>query len=251
VFFFLLSLRLAGQHGSTTAVNPYTGREHAAAGARLFRGQCGGCHGPEGEGTGTGPALATGQYRHGASDEALFHTITKGVPGTTMPAFRLTGLHTWQLVTHLRSLVIARGASLAKGDTSAGAGVFRANCSGCHTVAGEGGFDGPDLTSVASRHSLSDLRRAILEPHADVASPYWSVAVRLKSGGKVMGTRLNEDSHSVQMRSADGRLVSVLKRDIAESELIRKSPMPAFTGKLSEAEIGNLLAYLTTLKVVQ
>jgi hypothetical protein len=77
------------------------------------------------------------------------------------------------------------------------------------------------------------------------------VEVRLKSGGKVMGTRLNEDSHSVQMRSADGRLVSVLKRDIAESELIRKSPMPAFTGKLSEAEIGNLLAYLTTLKGVQ
>jgi putative heme-binding domain-containing protein len=247
-FVFLLSLRLAGQHGSTTAVNPYTGREHAAAGARLYRGQCAGCHGPEGEGTGTGPVLATGQYRHGATDEALFQTITKGIPGTAMPGFKLTGLQTWQLVTHLRSLVIARGASLAKGDTAAGARVFQASCSGCHTVGGAGGLSGPDLTSVASRHTLSDLRRSVLEPDADVASAYWSVALRLKSGGKLSGTRLNEDTHSIQMRDPGGRLVSVLRRDIAESELIRKSPMPAFAGKLSESEIENLLAYLTTLR---
>jgi putative heme-binding domain-containing protein len=239
---------LSGQHGSITAVNPYTGPEHAADGARLFRVQCGGCHGAQGTGTGTGPDLTTGSFRHGGSDEALFQTITKGVPGTAMPGFKLTGLQTWQLITHLRALVVARGASLAKGDAAAGARLFGTNCSGCHAIRADGAFSGPDLTAIASVRSLAELRKAVLEPGAEVSSQHWSVVLKLNSGQNLSGVRLNEDTHSIQLRDSQGRLVSVLRRDVGTAELVRRSAMPSFQGKLSEAEIGDLLAFLTTLK---
>lgn len=106
---------MLAQRGSTTAVNPYTRREHEQAGAMLFRSQCAGCHGPDGTGTGAGPTL-TGAFRHGDSDEAIFRTISKGLPGTSMPAFSFSGLQIWELVTHVRALGIAHGATQTRGD---------------------------------------------------------------------------------------------------------------------------------------
>src|SRR2546426_12226748 len=188
------ALPVLAQHGSTEVVNPYTSREHEQAGARLFRAQCAGCHGPDGTGTATGPNLASGTLVHGHSDEAVFRSISKGFPGTPMPAFSFSGLQIWQLVTHLRALEIARGATQAKGDPQAGATVFRAQCSGCHMVNGEGGLRGPDLTAVGRRHSAAEIRESIANPDAVVPSEYWSVAATTATGGTVRGTRLNEDT---------------------------------------------------------
>ena len=89
-------------------------------GAALFRSQCAGCHGPDGNGTGAGPNIASGTLPHGDSDEAVFRTISKGLPGTSMPGFSFSGLQIWQLVTHLRALAIARGAAQTKGNPQAG-----------------------------------------------------------------------------------------------------------------------------------
>jgi putative heme-binding domain-containing protein len=243
----LMQLPATAQHGSTTAVNPYTGSEHAEAGARLFRTQCAGCHGPEGTGTATGPNLTTGTYQRGGSDEALFQTISKGIPGTTMPAFPQSGLRIWQLVTYLRSLTITKAAKPA-GNAERGAALFAANCAVCHSGTGQGGVIGPDLTTVAVRRSPADLRRSVMEPDADVPHEYWSISMRTTSGNQLRGIRLNEDTHSVQLRDANGRLISILKRDVAESELIRRSPMPSFAGRLSSADIDDVVAHLTTLR---
>src|SRR5215472_15651043 len=120
----IFSLPILAQHGSTTVVNPYTGQEHEQAGARLFRAQCAGCHGPDGTGTSAGPNLASGALAHGHSDEAVFASISKGFPGTRMPAFSFSGLQIWQLVTHLRALQATHAAN-AKGDAQSGAAVFR------------------------------------------------------------------------------------------------------------------------------
>ena len=59
----LCALPVLAQHGSSTVVNPYTGPEHEQAGAKLFRAQCAGCHGPDGTGTGAGASLASGTFR--------------------------------------------------------------------------------------------------------------------------------------------------------------------------------------------
>jgi cytochrome c oxidase cbb3-type subunit 3 len=243
----LLSLPVMAQHGSTTVVNPYTSREHEQAGARLFRSQCAGCHGPDGAGTGAGPNLVSGTLVHGGSDEALFGSISKGLPGSSMPAFSFSGLQIWELVTHIRALEIARGASQTRGDPQAGAAIFGANCSRCHRAGGEGGLSGPDLSAIGARRSYAELRESLIQPDAQVASEYWSVVATTSTGQTVRGTRLNEDTFSLQIRDERGRLLSLLKQNLKDVELIRRSPMPSFAGKLSDTQMDDVIAWLIGL----
>jgi putative heme-binding domain-containing protein len=247
----IFALPLFAQHGSISVVNPYTGPEHRQAGAALFRSQCAGCHGPDGRGTGAGPNLAADAFAHGGSDEALFRAISKGFPGTSMPAFALSGLETWQLVTHLRALAIAHGATVGPGDAAAGAVVFRSHCARCHSVNGEGAFTAPDLSDVAVRQSRAEMRESILDPDAQVASPYWSVTATTATGKTLRGVRLNEDTFSIQLRDPEGRLVSLAKRDLASYEVTRRSPMPGFRDALSERQVDDVIAWLISVRRAQ
>lgn len=227
----------AAQHGSRPLRVDET-----SFGAKLFRSQCAGCHGPDGSGTGAGPSLNTGLFRRGSSDDALVATISKGIPGTTMPAFNYDAAHMWQLVAHIRALAIVRAAGNVTGNVETGRKLFTANCAGCHTPSGA--YTGPDLAETVFRLSVDDLRKSILEPDASVSSEYWSVSARTASGKVIEGVRLNEDTSSIQLRARGGKLTSVLKKDLAGFEVIRRSPMPSFAGKLSAAQIDHIIAYL-------
>jgi cytochrome c oxidase cbb3-type subunit III len=230
---------LAAQHGSSPGVRV----DESSAGAKMFRAQCAGCHGLDGSGTGAGPNINSGTFRRGGSDDAIVATISKGVSGTSMPAFSFDAGQMWQLVAHIRSLGLVRAAGDVAGDPKAGEALFRTNCAGCHTPAGA--FTAPDLTRAASRLTAAQLRQSIEDPHAAVLPEYWSVSGKTKSGQTISGIRLNEDTSSIQLRDRrTGRLFSVLKKDLAESEMVRTSPMPAFKGKLSESQIGDIVAFL-------
>jgi putative heme-binding domain-containing protein len=243
----LAPLRAQG-HGSIVA-NPFSTPEDQLAGAQTFRSQCAACHGPDGVGSAAGPALNTGTFQRGESDEALFSNITKGVPGTPMVAFDLNGREVWQLIAYIRSLGIGHGAETAKGDPVKGAAVFRsAGCVQCHTAGGPGGFLGPDLSEIGSRRRLAQLETSILDPQAEVAPDYWSLRARTKTGQEITGIRLNEDMVSYQFREASGRLRTVMKSDLASHEIVRTSPMPSFKGKLARAELDDLIAFLASLR---
>ncbi|MGB6684020.1 MAG: c-type cytochrome, partial [Candidatus Acidiferrum sp.] len=56
--------------------NPYEGQHPTSVKANYLH-NCASCHGPNGEGTGNIPALATGKSQ-GASDGELFWYITQG-----------------------------------------------------------------------------------------------------------------------------------------------------------------------------
>ena len=85
-------------------------------------------------------------------------------------------------------------------------------------------------------------------PTREVASEYWSVAATTSTGRKVRGVRLNEDTFSFQVREENGRLLSLLKRDLKDVELNRRSPMPSFKGKLSETQMDDVIAWLVSLR---
>jgi cytochrome c oxidase cbb3-type subunit 3 len=234
----LLAVPIVAQHGSSTTVNPYTKAEDIASGAALYMKQCSGCHGLAGQGTGAGPSLNTGNFRYGGNDEALFQTITKGVAGTTMPAFAFSGLQTWQLVTHLRQLSMAGRTTKATGNAAAGEALFRTHCLGCHR-------EGPDLAGIGNRASLQELRQSILNPNDKVPPEFWRVQVTLASGQTSIGTRLNEDTHSIQIRDKQGQLRSFSQAQITKLDWIRTSPMPSFENKFSAQELEDLITHLT------
>ena len=85
--------------------NPFASDPRAIQqGATLFDRTCAGCHGTGATG-GRGPALASGVFQHGGSDNEIFQTIKSGVSGTPMPAFSaLPSDNVWRLVTYIKSL---------------------------------------------------------------------------------------------------------------------------------------------------
>jgi hypothetical protein len=59
---------------------------------------------------------------------------------------------------------------------------------------------------------------------------------------------LNEDTYSFQLLDANGKLLSVMKDDLAGYDIVRTSMMPSFAGKLHGSDLEDLLAYLASLK---
>ena len=64
------------------------------------------------------------------------------------------------------------GVGIANGSTNPITIIRGAGCTGCHTVNGEGGKIGPDLTHVGSRLSTNLIRESILLPDAKTAKGY-------------------------------------------------------------------------------
>ena len=77
-------------------------------GQRLFRAQCGRCHGRDATGndeTGA-PDLTTGTFANASSDEGLFQVIREGIDGTAMIGIspRASDQTVWQIVSYVNSL---------------------------------------------------------------------------------------------------------------------------------------------------
>lgn len=208
----------------------------------MFRSHCAACHGPGGQGGAAGPDLTTGSFKRSDSDEALFAIISKGIPGTTMPAFGGSGKEVWQLAAYVRTLSVGRAAERAKGDAAAGAKLYQtAGCVKCH----QGGLGGPDLSAVGARRSLAELHRSLVDPNAEVSADYWRLNGRTAKGEQIAGIRTNEDTFSYQYRQGT-RLRSVLKQDLVSHEIVRTSPMPSYQGKLSASELDDIVAWLAS-----
>ena len=83
--------------------NPFEGQHPASAKADYLH-SCASCHGPNGEGTGNIPALATGKAQN-ASDGELFWYITKGDVNNGMPSWEsVPEEQRWQIVNYIRVL---------------------------------------------------------------------------------------------------------------------------------------------------
>src|SRR5262249_10984477 len=235
------------QSPNVPETNPYSSPADVAMGRVLYAGRCGHCHGQNGEG-GRGVPLNTGRFRHGGSDRELFAAIRYGVPDTEMPgSFILQESEIWRMVAYVQQLGRQGAPETSTGDAAAGAAVYARNaCAQCHTIGGQGGFLGPDLTDIGSRRALRHLRQSIVDPSADIPLDYRSVIVTDAGGTAITGIHLNEDEYSIHLRDLNGNLRSFLKREIKDISLPRRSLMPAYP--LPPAELENLVAYLASLK---
>jgi putative heme-binding domain-containing protein len=126
-------------------------------------------------------------------------------------------------------------------------------------VAGEGGTLGPELTNIGPRRSPDYLRQSILDPGAVLPrgtmlipgrgfNEFLPVRVVTRDGHEVRGIRINEDSFTIQIRDAGNQFYSFRKADLQELEKqFGKSLMPEYKGRFSDSEVGDLVAYLSSL----
>ncbi len=229
--------------------NPFDTPEGQAQGRALFQTHCSYCHGARGEG-GRGADLTTGHYRRGGEDANLFATVRNGIPGTEMPAVRVTDDEVWKLVAFVKFLGTMPAGERGAGNVAAGKQIFegKGKCTQCHSIGPEGPSLGPDLSDVGRRRDLQYIEESLLRPEADVPVKYRAVEVVTKSGESVRGIRLNEDDISIQVRDGQERLRSFLKEIVREIRRDKPSMMPAFGPVLSKREIEDLVAFLSSLR---
>jgi putative heme-binding domain-containing protein len=225
------------------------GQDHVSAGAKIFRSHCAECHGLKGEG-GRGPNLTTGVFFHGNTDDDLMRNISDGIPGTAMPGVFFSHVQVSHLIAYVRSLSQRGGANQPPGDLAKGGKLFREKgCIGCHLARGEGGYRGPDLSTIGSQRSVEHLRQAILDPDATVLREYWVAKVTLENGATYAGFLRNEDTHTVQILDFSKGLTSLSKHEFIKFEIDKHSIMPSYQGRMTGDETNDLVAYLWSLKL--
>jgi putative heme-binding domain-containing protein len=252
----------SGSTPSAVAVQLPTSPDAIAAGQQLFVSHCSFCHGPAGEG-GKGPTLAQPSLPRATDDNVLLEIIRSGLPGTEMPSSRLKTEQLKSIAAFVRSLG-RRPPEPVTGNPVRGAQLYatKGACAQCHSLHGHGGAIGPDLVGIGLRRSPAFLRRALIDPQAEIPLFYsaWRgdgglpnnflfVRAIPKSGEPVAGVRVNEDTFVILVRDLGGRLHSLLKADLAE--LHRDwgfSPMPVYSGVFTAAELDDVVAFLASLR---
>ncbi len=122
-----------------------------------------------------------------------------------------------------------------------------AQCFKCHRFAGQGGIQGPDLTTTSSRFNATDMLTAILEPNKEISDQYQATQF-LTDNAVVTGrvANLSGDNLSIVTNMlAPGDFTNVKVTDIIERRPSPVSMMPSgLLDTFTPSEIADLLAYL-------
>jgi putative heme-binding domain-containing protein len=236
------ALRAQADHGAQYS------QAEIATGYRLYSATCVQCHGGNGDGI-SGVDLRRGVFRRAASDEDLARVITTGVPGTGMPPFKLEPAELTGVIAFIRA-GFDQTVSVRVGDPARGRTLFdgKGACATCHRVEGRGALSAPDLSGVGLVRTVGALQRSLIEPTTAMVPANRPVRIVTKSGDTIDGRRLNEDTYTVQLLDARGRLRSLPKSDIRTLAYATASPMPSYGSRLTPEEIADLVGYLASLR---
>ena len=259
----VLALNAHGQEKVVT--NPVAGDPAAIQeGASLFRANCSPCHGLNAQGGGRGPDLTAGRWVHGSSDADIFRTITRGVPGTEMPANGFDDSETWAILAYLRSLAPAKERNS-----------LRRSCQRGEDFLGNGGVldlpHGARARWSAGSGSVARGRSALrtlldrFHSRAQQRTHQWhagsqqslrpSPGVRHRDGCNGQTVKRWWASPRMKIPSPSNywiphqRLQFFLKKNLKEVTHERKSLMPVYSETmLKPAELQDLVAYLEALR---
>jgi putative membrane-bound dehydrogenase-like protein len=142
---------------------------------------------------------------------------------------------------------------LRRGDRQHGQRLFFENkdlgCARCHTVHGQGGKIGPDLSAIGSKASRENLFESILYPDKAIADQFVQWVVETKQGLIVQGILIEEAGEHLVLRDANGKDWKIQKADISERAKSPRSLMPGdLIQYMSEQDLVDLVEFLQTLK---
>jgi putative heme-binding domain-containing protein len=245
---FAAILACAGLQGQDSAAPNHPENASPDVGKRIYSSACTSCHGLDGRGTERAPNLANSAKIRDLSDAEIAQIISHGLPEGGMPAFHsLTDVQVQSIVAYLRRLQGDGDAASLPGNPDRGKELFfgKGACSSCHTIAGKGGFLGPDLTSSDYLLSAKDILDAIVKPNRIVRSGYRRAVVTTPTGDKVQGIVRNEDNFSVQLQSEDGTYHLFKKSALRNFEYLSQPLMPTDYGtRLTPDELNDLTSFV-------
>jgi putative heme-binding domain-containing protein len=238
----------AGEIVAAQVANQQYSAANIETGYRLYTAQCAVCHGGNGDNI-AGVNLARQQFRRASSDADIKNTVTTGVPAAGMPPFPFQPAQLDAIVAFIRSGFDISGTPFAVGDAARGKMIYDVSgCAACHRVQGNGALSGPDLSDIGAIRRPSAIQLSVLQPSTAMQPINRPVHIVMRDGRTIDGRRLNEDTATVQLIDRQGRLVSLSKSDIRDTQIGTKSAMPTYAGKLFDREIADLLAYLLSLR---
>jgi cytochrome c oxidase cbb3-type subunit 3 len=243
---FSISILQARQNPSSD----HDSKAAPAAGRTTFNSSCAGCHGLDGTGSDKAVNISGSARVRNLSDAQLSSIISNGLPGTGMPAFRsLNARQVRAVVDYLRSLQGKAEGQTQLGDPNRGKEIFfgKGDCSACHTISGQGGFLGPDLTEHGATSSADAIRDEIVRAPRVPSIGYRTAVLTTESGERLGGLVRNEDNFSIQLQTKDGSFHFLKKTDLRSFDRQDGSLMPAdYRSRLSEGELNDLASYLMT-----
>ena len=141
--------------------------------------------------------------------------------------------------------------ALGTADAHKGKQVFTTTCGPCHTLYGEGGKIGPDLTG-SNRTNVDYLLGNILDPSGEIQDDYKMVVVTTRDGRTYVGNVAKETDRQLTLRVVGQDAVVVNKSDIQSREVTPTSMMPTgLLEPLSDREVLDLVGYLRTRESVK
>ncbi len=133
--------------------------------------------------------------------------------------------------------------ALRHADLKAGKVVWEKSCAKCHTLFGEGGKIGPDLTG-SQRGNLDYLLENIVDPSATLAPSFRMSTIALTDGRVISGVVLTKTAETWEVQTESKREV-IAVADIDDAAETDRSLMPdGLLDVLSADERRDLIAYL-------
>jgi putative heme-binding domain-containing protein len=134
--------------------------------------------------------------------------------------------------------------ALKKADRKHGRLLFARTCAACHTLFGDGGKIGPDLTG-SQRANPEYLLTKLLDPSAVVARDY-QMTIVATMGGRVISGLVKEENDKTLTLQTQNEVVRVDKADIDERQRSQQSMMPdGLLTPLNAGEVRDLIAYVS------
>lgn len=157
--------------------------------ATLYKQNCSGCHGADGEG-GAAIALRNPVYLAIADDATIRSTTAKGVHRTQMPPFAqsdggmltdkqidalVRGIRSWARPDALRDVNLPPYAAELPDNPQRGANVFATFCSACHGLYGGGTMKASSIVNGTYLALVSDqgLRTIVIAGRPELGAPDW------------------------------------------------------------------------------
>lgn len=140
-------------------------------------------------------------------------------------------------------------ANLVGRDLVKGKAMYAATlCQSCHTMQGEGGAVGPDLTQLGTRFSPKDILVATINPSETISDQYHATVLELKAGGSIVG-KLNDEDDQNYYVSQNPFAPNDIKTIPKNTVVLKKNAdvsimMPGLINRLNEEELKDLMAYL-------